>query len=333
MQRRIPTWLSRGTLLGGLWLLSGCCQFAMVRCWEPPGVDMSGIRSVAVVDFTGPHGDELSAALTARLAASHSFTLVDPAELQADQHAICAEGTCDAGWIQRARERGVDAVLVGEVTEYRCDDELCEAAAGKRRTDISEGVTAAPQSALQREAVLTVSFRLLDARTGETRASQSTTHRYRQDSQSSGKPLLPRHEVLTQLADLCVEDFLADLTPHPQEAEMKLARGGWYGRGATEVRGGNRQAEAGDWDAARDHWQAAVDRNPECDAALYNLALDAAHRQQYERAEELAMQAIRLRHTENYAAGLERIRLYRSGFEAVREQRDSRVLQAAATGR
>jgi hypothetical protein len=316
-------------LVCGSILTSGCSHFAMVRAWEPASIEVADIERLAIADFQGDLSGAVGASLEARLWDGRFYSLVDPAELESAQHAACPSLPTEEVVLALARDRGVDAVIFGEVREFHCDDHPVEVESDRSADEDAN----AGDMAASREAVVAVTFRLLDTRTGEVRAAKDTSHRFQAQS-GTGRPALPeRDEVLAKLTKMCVNDFVEMLAPHQVERPIELASGGWYRRQAAEVRNGNRLAARGDWDAARDHWQSAVDQNGECDAALFNLAIDAAHRQQYARAEEPAMQAIRIRHMDRYAEGLERIRSYRNGYDAVQQQRDRRVLQASASSR
>ena len=326
---------ARGSV--GLSSLSGCCQFATVRCWAPAEAEVSDLRRLAIVDFQGEGGEAAQASLERRLSDSGLYSLTDDSILNSVQHAACFQSSCTQSLLVRARERGIDGVIVAEVQEYRCDDELqnkSDTVANSRALGQSSGQEGSspfrkPDN-LERDAAVAISFQLVDSRTGETLVERDSRHRYSGASDSSGTELPSRREVLRELTEMCLDDFVETLAPHQVEARMKLARGDWYGRDLFLLRKGNRAAAKGNWDVARDTWERIVDRNPDCDAALFNLSLDAAHRQQYSRAEELAMHAIRLRHTDQYAEGLAAIREYRSGYNAVQQQRNSRVLQASA---
>lgn len=335
LPRRLTGTFAAG-LLGGLFLLPGCAQMATVRCWQPATIDVSGIERLAVVDFSGEGGSAVAAALNSRLSDNRFYSVVDASELTTVQHAAYAPDPGNDALLAQARERGIDGVVFGEVTEYRWSDPVGGDAVNPSSTVSGASPEAGDSTVaagvpLRRDASVAVTFRLVDARTGEIRAVKAAEHVYSSAADSTKTPLPSRDEVLTKLTAMCLDDFVEVLAPHQSESRIKLACGGWYGRDAADVRGGNRLAIRGDWDSARDRWEAVINRNAECDAALFNLAIDAAHRQQYSRAEELAMQAIRIRHTDQYASGLARIREYRTGYDAVAEQRDRRVLQAFAT--
>lgn len=335
-------------VLVGLAGLMGCAQAVTVRRWQPAAIDVAGLHRIAVVDFQGEGGAEAAAALRRRLGDNRFYALVDPAEIAPVQHAVCAQAAgCDE-WLRCARERGIDGVILGEVLEYRCEDTAVtrgeppseeEPSADQPTGDEPTGSDSdrgrwpfgrSARERRQREASVAIAFRFVDAQTGEVRAAHQASRRYHAESAAAGEERPSRDDILHQLTQECLEEFLVLLAPQQVESQLLLARGKWYNRGAAAVREGNRLALQGDWDAARDLWLAAVARDGECDAALYNLAVDAARRLQYGEAEELAMRAIRTRHTDLYAQGLEQIRRYRTGYEAVEQQRNQRILQASA---
>ncbi|MFV0445191.1 MAG: DUF6340 family protein [Planctomycetaceae bacterium] len=311
----------------------GCAQMAMVRCWEPATIDVAGMDRLAVVSFRGVEGEHVAAALHDRLWENHFFALVDASELTTLQHAAYVPDSCDQALLAQARERGIDGIIFGVVEEHRCEDTPIEKVASGMLSAAAEHVGSAGEAAtprgLTRHGEVVVAFQLVDARTGEVRTESRARHVYDETSRSAGSDLPGEEQILTQLTTMCLDDFVEELTPHQSELPMELASVRWYGPQSARIRGANRLAMQGDWDAARDVWQEVADQNWNNDAALFNLAIDAAHRQQYSRAEELAMQALKLRHTEQYADGLAQIREYRSGYDAVARQRDRRVLQAS----
>jgi len=328
-------------LLWGALGVSGCATTVPVQHWQPAGIDVAGMQRIAIVDFRGEHGAEISAALNARLWDNQFYRIVDQSEVVPVQHAAYVPETADDQVLARARERGIDGVVLGEVRAYRCEDEILRssefhlhdatdsAARGpEARGELHVGFS--QQEQIRREATVTIALRLVDARTGEVRASREATHHFRGESTPGGPALPPRGEVLDQLMQMCLDEFIALLAPHEKECRVKLATSRWYSGEAGDVRAGNRLADDGDWDGARQRWQAALQRDPDADAALYNLAIDAARRRAYAEAEEYAMRAIRVRHTDGYARGLEQIRQQRTAHESVEQQRTQQVLQASA---
>jgi hypothetical protein len=338
MRRAVSTLLIGFAAVGMALTSVGCAPMATVKHWQPAEIDVSGMNRIAVSDFHGEQGAAVAAALSARLWENNFYNLVELSEASSVQHAAytpCAQQDC---LLREARQTGVDGVILGEVREYRCEDQVLQESeflvhneeGGKADGGEHLDVGFARRDRVRREGTVTISFRLVDARTGEIRATREASHHYSGETGADDAPLPTRGEVLDTLVHSCVDEFVTMLAPHETESQARLARGRWLRGGSRELRAGNRAAETGVWDDARDHWQEALDRNPDCDAALYNLAIDSAHRQNYSDAEEYAMRALQLRHTTVYAEGLEQIRRHRASCEAAQQQRDHRVLQAAA---
>lgn len=330
--------LALAALLPLLAASNGCAPLASVTYCQPAAVDVRGLRQVAVAEFTGAGGDLAAAAAHHRLAENRFYHVVDPAQISPLRQASVTQidEECLLG---QARASGVDAVLMGEVRAYRCDDEMLadaenSAGAGLSAAELSRDwltLDFKHRGRIRRNAEVAIAFRLVDARTGEVRASRECSRTYNKLVRPDDESGPGRVDVLNELVDGCVQDFVDQLAPHENQCLMSLARGEWLRPGCLEVRKGNKAAIAGDWAAARQHWEVALELNPDCDSALYNLAIDAANHQQYSDAEDFAMQALRIEHCELYTDGLARIRSHRSDFESSIEQRDNRILQAAAS--
>jgi hypothetical protein len=290
---------------------------ATVRCWQPATADVKNIQRVAVVNFRGEHGPEVAAELADRLWSNRFYAMVDQSELTTIQHAAYSPDPCDQTLLTQARERGIDALVFGEVHTYRFN------AAPPSGEPVTAGDPTADSSG-----EVSVTFRLVDTLSGATRVEETATHRFDGAAIAGGAAAPAASDVLGRLTEMCLDDCLALLTPHQSQRSMVLADARWFTRESAAVRQGNRLAAEGNWDAARDQWQAAIDRRPSNDAALFNLAVDAAHRQQYRQAEEFAMRALRIRHTDQYANGLAQIREYRSTYDEVARQRERHLLQA-----
>jgi hypothetical protein len=330
--------LGRAMLLALAAVSAGCAPLATVTYCKPAAIDVAGMKRLAVMDFHGEGGDAVASALSGRLWNNRFYTVVSESELLPIKHASYCTEASEECLLKHAREAGIDAVVVGSVLEYRCDDEVAhhadplfprdEEKPGDYERDLPR-VGLASRDRVRRDAVVRISFRLLDARTGEVRAAKESTQHSESEPAPAGTDLPPRSEVLAGLVDQCVDEFVEMLAPHEDTCQMRLSRGEWPRRGAVEVRSGNQAAIAGDWEAARTHWRAALDLNPACDAALYNLAIEAAQRQAYSEAEDFAMQALRVEHCDLYTDGLAQIRKHRSNFESTREQQGDRILQAS----
>ena len=96
------------------------------------------------------------------------------------------------------------------------------------------------------------------------------------------------------------------IAPHQTTVRAQLAVA-TFSRGATAILSGNRSAQQGDWTAAEQRWQAALEANPQSAAALYNLGLAHEARQDFAQAQELYAAAVQVTENPLYAAARQRV--------------------------
>ncbi len=320
--------------------LTGCCQMATVQTWRPAEIDVSGMSRLAVLDFTGEHGPDVATAISSRLWENDFYTMVDRAEIQPIMQASYGPTPRLEDIVDPARQAGIDAVMMGEVVEYRCEDETFESTdvdfgtsetRGHGFQSSANGIGFSFNKTLVRQGTVTIAFRLVDIETGDLRASRKVSRHFEGKIVNGAGHIPTQGEVLQNLTDQCVDEMVAMLAPHQGACECKLARSPLYTRGSHDVSQGVKGAKQGHWTEAERRWQSALETNPKNDAALFNLALVAMQRQEFVQAEELAMQAIRINHKKQYVAGLENIRTQRAAYEKTEQQREARVVPADAT--
>jgi hypothetical protein len=310
-------------------LLSGCAHTAVVQRWEPAAGEVADVQRVTVAEFQGASGQLVAAALKARLGTSEACTLVESSELGQVIPAagLPPPGQSLEGVLRQARAAGVDGVIVGDVVEFQCRDRDVREHHGAAGRPAALFASGAPRHV--REGSVTVDFRLIDANTGNVLLTKRASQRFDSRAREGGDALPAPDAVLEALLSDCADDFVALLGPQHMATDVELAVPEWFEAGALDVRRGNRLAGRGRWDQAEQAWQAARDRNPQSDAALFNLGLAAAQRADYSAAEDYAMQALRLVHTDCYAQGLEQIRQFRADHDKAERQRTSPVVPAA----
>ena len=322
---------------------SGCAHVAQVTTLQPATVDVSGMSRVAVMDFSGEHGSAVATNLSGRLWENQFYTVVDRSEIRSPvQQASFQNGSSQLSQVlSPARDAGVDGVILGEVVEYRCDDEVLQSTSVNfHKDDVKHndhdhdhtGFGVDHQETLLREGTVTIAFRLVDVSTGEVRASKQVSKHYEGRSINGDDQLPPKGEVLDQLTQQCLDEIIAMLAPHETTCEIELATCDIWTRGRSDVKAGVGFAKKGEWEKAEARWQSAVDSNPENHAALFNLSVAAMQKQNYAEAEDLAMKAVRIEHKCCYANGLEVIRERRMLSEKAQQQKvasgsDGKVLQ------
>lgn len=329
----------RGTLLLLCVLVgSGCQHCCQYQALEPARTSLPGVNRVAVVNFGGDNGPAVAAALSARLWNADFHTLVDSSQFNPIRTAShsSAGGPTDANVIlAAAREAQVDGVLMGDVIEYRCEDQnltsthfgfgQSEAANGRYHAE-GMGIHFSSEDTLIREGTVTVSYKLVNPETGELLATDTVSRSFEGRLVNGNGTLPSQGEVLDNLLSECASEIVAALAPHEVSVEVELVTRSWWQSGSRIVRRGVDDAESGDWDAAESAWNEALEEDPENDAALFNLAWLAARNRKFETAEELAMQALCIRYRDEYATGLEEIRRQRDEFVEAQRQRDALVI-------
>ena len=290
-------------------LSCGCAQTAKVTYWRPAEVGAPGLQRLAVMPFAGERGADFAGLLESRLWDEDTYTVVDQSELGPAilPAAFPQEEISDwPQFVAAAQQAGVDGIILGEVLEIGVGRSL-------------------------RDARVALSLQLIDARSGEVCASREIR---REGAVRTGEgPPPSEEEVLNQLAQGCLEEFMGLLVAQPATAEVGLAAGEWYGASALKIRRGIRLARQGRWDDAEVLWHEVLSRNPTNHAALYNLAVAAGQRQDFVAAEDYAMQALRQRHTDCYAKGLDQLRQFRADADRIARQRQGQVLPASLAAR
>jgi hypothetical protein len=269
----------------------GCAHVAKIPMWRAAAAPVSDVKMVGVVPFEGEWGKQVTEEVLVAFSKTGTYE-IQPIGIDADGQDVTLDGV-----LAQAREMGdmgLDAVLIGEIVETPGDSNS-----------------------------LTVQYQLIDTRTGES-LCRNEVHCLINERESKA----PAAEAQQSLIQRCGYELVSQLTPQCGACSIKLATPGWTERGSISTRRGIRAAEEGKWEQAIAHWENARRINPDSDSAIFNLAIAAASQNNYDEAEELAMEAIRLRHSDCYEAGLERIRQQRTQFEAASSQGGVKVTSA-----
>lgn len=312
--------------------LTGCAHVAQVTTLQPAAVDVSGMSRIAVIDFSGEQGSAVATNLSGRLWENQFYTVVDRSEIRSPvrQASYQDSSTRLSQVLTPAKAAGVDGVILGEVVEYRCDDEILQSTSVNfHKDDVKHndhdhdhtGFGVDHKETLLREGTVTIAFRLVDVSTGEVRASKQVSKHYEGRSINGDEKLPPKGEVLDQLTQECLDEIIAMLAPHESTCDIELATCDIWTRGRSDVKSGVDFAKQGNWEKAEAKWKRAADANPENHAALFNLSVAAMQKQDYAEAEDFAMRAVRIEHKCCYANGLELIREKRALSEKAHEQR------------
>lgn len=299
-------------------LTAGCAQTANVRCWQPAEIADADLQCLAVVGADDDVDRQAALGLERRLQQESSFEVVaHPDEVS---RVVPAGYPTDEGpgldrLLQAGREADLDAVVVVNV-------EQADVGPSRRSPWSWNALWGPPESS--RTASVRVQFKLIDTTTSEVLAEREI-HRAAPQPDESGRG---DDALLDSLLSECVDEFVAVLEPHETESSIQLAEGAWYSLSGSAVRRGVRFARQGRWQQAEAAWKRALKHNARNDAALFNLAVASAESGDFTAAEEYAMEALHIQHTDCYATGLEQIRALRSASEEAEQQMRTAIVPA-----
>lgn len=311
--------------------LGGCAQTATVHYWQPAELDAPHIQRIAVAEFDGEHAAEIAAALTARLGRNIK-TAAPPPEDAVQQTGAERDSDDSHPRFEVCSPGAAEAVIVGSVLTRRAYDK--EPEQPQLSVTLSSDPDVPPPPPISatdlrvRAAEVRLELRLIDTCGGDVLVER-TFKRSREWGVTSHSRSPDDDEVLAELTDECLDEFMALLLPQRAYEDIRLAAGEWYRPQDLNVLKGVRLARRGRWREAELCWREVTEQAPENDAALFNLGVALAQRGDYAAAEEFAMRALRVRHTECYAQGLDQLRRYRSGAERIERQSPRRIMTAA----
>jgi hypothetical protein len=266
------------------------------------------IKRIAVVEFVAkdsssqPYAGIAAGRLNSVLAEAPGspFELVDRTHLKgvlAEQD-LGASGVTDSSTaIKAGKMLNVDAIIFGSVHAERSEEtvERPHANLPGPLSAISGG-----GSSTRRSALVNVTFNMIQPETGAVITTRSISRSY--DSGKGGgllKKIMPGGKapspeaIVNDLIEQCVAEFGSQIAPHADVFEIALA-----GSRGTKV--GNTFAEGGDFASAATQYQAATQKNPQDDAATFNLGVAKLLLNEPKAASDLFDRAIVLKPDKKY---------------------------------
>jgi tetratricopeptide (TPR) repeat protein len=274
----------------------GCAPTATLTTTRPPELDVRGVSRMAVLDFTGPSDFALLARTTviSQLQATGLYRIVDATELQraASGPLYDAQGRVNASVaLQAAARMQLDAVLLGRISH--------------RRDGVYDLGTATVQIGDPKVSIIS-EFELLDVRTGQLLAQGQTEATYQGELTQDRSSTNSEQKVLRSLVASSAAKVVAKIAPHQVPVDVELATAA-FGPGAGSILAGNKFARAGQWEEAKQQWQAAVSEDADSDAALYNLGLAHEAVGDLPRARQMFEAAARVADKDRYRQAIARV--------------------------
>lgn len=341
-------------LLGSL---AGCAPMISARVMKPAEVNVSAYKNVAVADFDGQHGNDISRGIEQTLTqVRHDgepyFKLVARDQLQKvmKEQSLQLTGAIDPSQTSKIGQvLGVDAIITGNVSSYRTQD------ANFRETR-TESYKCGEKwcsreyevPCTQRDAYVSFNVNFIGVETGaievsDSEESQLVAQQCKDTGDKAGSalanalsgnkyvPMQSPEKMLRQAADQCVASFVRKITPHYVTQTVSLKKGDddapmfFYSNEeqalSDTMKAGVEYAKSGVWQQAIGSWDEAVKQKPTCAACHYNLGFGYEMKGDFQRAKEMYEKAAQLRASESdYTRAVGRIQVRIADAEAVTGQ-------------
>jgi len=328
-------------LLTGV-IISGCTKSTMIEITKPAEYNVSDLKRIAVMDFSGPGntGDIVAGKFTNQLWSTNYFALLERKELQKvlEEHALQMSGVVnDSTIVEFGKILGVDGIIVGSVDSYRSEDKKGrekvkeqvwtgayekdkegnivyeQTAFGKQKKKIYREELV-DKEFIAREASVSLSFRLVSIQTAEIRASGSQTESFSQKYFPAHDKIPPKEAILNDLTDRVLKKFIPTISPY----KTKVSR--TFEKGNDAVNTGIEMAQNNLWDKATAMWETETQLNILNSAAFYNLGIAYEVNGDLDRAELAYESALKIKTKDLYMKALAQIRQRKIEQEKLKQQ-------------
>jgi curli biogenesis system outer membrane secretion channel CsgG len=326
-------------------LLAGCSSTSRVnvQVLKPAEIHLSGIKTLAVVDFQGPQrsGSQIASTIQAFLIRKQQYNLMERNRLRQvlEEQNLGLTGVVDQNTaVQIGKILGVDAMIFGEVSTFQVepDEEGVEKVSKQEGTgkyewvnqkNIFTGKTKKVKKEIMktvlvdqhykiRRGTVAINFRVVKVETGELLAVHSDSKSYDSGKvvEGSSKSLKPRGQVLAELSREICTKFANMISIHEMTQQLFVEPG----KGPIDL--GRKYAENGLWPEAIETWEQAVPDLPKESSLFYNLGVAYEINGRYDDAEVMYKKAISLKQKKRYMQAISRIRKAREDQEKLERQ-------------
>jgi len=294
---------------------------------KPPEINIGDVSKIAVAEFEGPEGSgELAAyKLTEYLVQTNRFTVLEREKIDKilQEQGLSMTGVIDQNSaVEIGKLLGVDALIFGNVTAYKCEDEegtrkvKKKVGTGKykkvKRKNIFTGKEYWAEEEIMktvlvdehykiRKGVVSVNFKVVDVKTGKLLAVKSLTLNKEYKSVEGRGNIPAREEVLNTLMEQIMEKFAGMIAPIKITVTRKLEKGSEY------VNKGVDFAVNGLWDMAIKSWKEGLKVEPTNPAIYYNLGVAYEKMGDFISAGEMYKKAVELNPKKLYMEALKRV--------------------------
>ena len=255
--------------------------------WQTP--HRHDMRRIVLLPFTGDAEFTKAAQqhVEERLHEAGYFEMVS---LGADMQGMAevVDGNVMQEQLRMARQRGVDTLVGGKIK------------VGYGRTGFGNVAFGPPRH----KAV--ISLKTIDVASGKVRDQKQVMKEFRGEVETHPDSGQSEIDLFKRLARSCADDLISDIFVSRTTVSVPLAL---TNRKAENVWRGNRFAQQNRWADARRVWNKAVEEDPNCHAARYNLGLACEAAQQFGEANDHYAAAIGIEDREEYHVAASRCNL------------------------
>lgn len=348
-----------------LWSLAGCAQHTVsARVMKPAEVNVSAYHNVAVTDFAGQHGNDISrwteqALAQVRHDGEPYFKLVARDQLQKimKEQSLQLTGAIDPSQTSKVgKVLGVDAIITGNVSSYRTQDSnFTETRTESYKCGEKWCSRNYEVPCIQREAYVSFNVNFIGVETGaievgDSVESQLVAQQCKDTGDKAGTdfskamtgnkyvPMQSPEKMLRQAADQCVASLVRKVTPYYVTQAVSLKKedddAPMFSSSNEErslndkMTAGINYAKSGAWHQAIGSWEEAVKQKPTCAACHYNLGIGYEMKGDLQKAKEMYERAAQLRASESdYTQAVGRIQVRIADAEALTGQLKGRGKQ------
>ena len=314
-----------------------------VRVQKPAAIDLPGVKTIAIADFTGPEGSgsQVATLVQSKLMESRYFDIIERDKLNRilDEQNLGMSGIVDENTaVQVGRLLGVDALIFGEVSVY--DVEPDERGVEKVERKVGTGkyewveekniftgkkkkvkreimkTTLVDQHYRIRRGTVAVNFRVVGVESGRLLAAHSDSKSYNSGKvvEGSWKTLKPEGDILHELSNQICLKFTRLIAPYYAEEKRVIEPG----KGM--VMAGVKYAQNGLWEEALEIWSEAARQNPQDPVALYDMGLAYEVLGRLDEAEDAYKRSVALKQKQLYMESIARVRKAREEQQRLKDQ-------------
>lgn len=290
-------------------LLSACStQKVSIPVERAAEIDLGGIRNIAVRNFQGEHGRDISELLTQELISSGEFEVIDRQhvdQLINEYNLADMDGLIDReSAVELGNLIGVAALVYGRVAVHNYDEEPILSNQKKNIITGEEYI----ENIRRGRARVEVAFNVLNLETGQILSSKrigtSIPHETSSRGANSYPPEIDIASLMSLTRNAVVQEFMKSIATHEETIPVRLLTDDDIPEFDTAIA----LIKIQEWYEALEIFEQVAEEYPENPKALYNLGIAYKYTNQFEEAEKYLKEAYMMNHDDDIATEINHLR-------------------------